>query len=123
MAAEMIFRSGTQQQIRRLEECLWQYVPQELLQTGTFTMLAKPRICDLHELDGFPLNRLASAIRSAARRENWPVSDPGTLLATSNRSALSGAMQQALAQSLIVRFLEALPPNPSPQEPPSCEAP
>lgn len=66
----------------------------------------------LDELEDYQLGRLASAIQTAAREENWDQVDPHTFLPPTSATTIAVNEERALAKSLIRRLAADLPESP-----------
>jgi hypothetical protein len=97
------------QAMSALANPLWQCVPPELRDTGILAVTQKTGLDHLHELGGFPLSRLGTAIRAAAHRDDWAPDDPYTLFPPKTVTALPVDQQLMLAQSLVFRLLPEIP--------------
>jgi hypothetical protein len=86
-----------------LPDGLWQCVPVERLQTGVLIVSSTCGPDELGRLTDFPIDRLAAAIRTATRDEQWPHADPESLLYAGGAEPLPAEGQRAIAQRFIVR--------------------
>jgi hypothetical protein len=96
-------------QVNRLPDPLRQCVPRPLRESGLLAITGSTCIEHVHELSGYPLARLAAAIRKATHEEDWTREDPQLLLPAGTAFDLSPDQQQNLARALIRRLEGALP--------------
>ena len=109
LAVDLQAANNRMQAAIALADPLWRCVPPEFQDSGFLVLTSETNLDHLHEIDGFPLSRLWTAIRTTARNDNWTHDDPRTLFPPKKVTTLPDDQQLKLAQSLVYRLVADLP--------------